>query len=103
VEGRYPNVYVTSQVAEITDDKATYIKNRAFDDDYYKKMIIAFIKKYSSANRQDIDQLLMDKLSDSLNDAQKRNKIRNLLSDMSKNDKSIKNIGSDKKSKWVLV
>jgi Predicted transcriptional regulator containing an HTH domain and an uncharacterized domain shared with the mammalian protein Schlafen len=103
VEGRYPNVYVASQVAEITDDKATYIKNRAFDDDYYKKMIIAFIKKYNSANRQDIDQLLMDKLSDALNETQKKNKIKNLLSDMSKNDNSIKNMGSDKKSKWVLV
>jgi ATP-dependent DNA helicase RecG len=36
VEGRYPNIYVASQIAGITGDRTSYIKYRAFDDGYYK-------------------------------------------------------------------
>lgn len=66
-------------------------------------MIIAFLDKYGSANRKDIDKLLMDKLSDALSEKQKRSKISNLLYTMSKKDKTIKNTGSDHKPIWVLL
>ncbi|MCK4446121.1 MAG: putative DNA binding domain-containing protein, partial [Candidatus Marinimicrobia bacterium] len=79
VEGRYPNIYITSTVASLTNLRAQYIKNRAFDDAHYKKMILVFIKKYKSASRKDIDNLLFTKLSDALNDVQKSNKIKNIL------------------------
>ena len=36
IEGRYPNIFVVAQVAAATGDKASYIKNRAFNNDYYK-------------------------------------------------------------------
>lgn len=60
-----------------------------------------FIEKYESATRQDIDKLLLDTLSDALNETQKRKKITNLLYEMSSKDKIIKNTGSSKKSCWV--
>jgi ATP-dependent DNA helicase RecG len=103
VEGRYPNLFVTAKIAAITGDKSTYIKHRAFDDQHYKEMIIAFLKKYDSASREDINNLLLDKLSDALNEQQKLNKIKNFLYSMSKKDKTIKNLGSDRKPKWVLT
>ena len=103
VEGRYPNVYVAAPIAVATNKRAEYIRNRAFDDDYYKKMIIDYIKKFRSATRQDIDKLLWNKLSDVLDERQKKNKIRNLLTALSTKDKVIKNTGSSKKeSNWVL-
>ena len=43
IEGRYPNVFVSSKVAVATGEKATYIKNRAFDKNFYKQLIIDFI------------------------------------------------------------
>jgi len=103
VEGRYPNVFVTSKIAAVTGDKTAYIKYRAFDDSYYKHLVLSFIKKYGSASRKEIDNLLIGKLSDVLTDEQKMNKVRNLLYFMSKKDKSIKNVGSAKKPKWILV
>ncbi|WP_298836568.1 RNA-binding domain-containing protein [Clostridium sp.] len=102
IEGRYPNVFVSSKVALATGEKATYIKNRAFDKNFYKQLIIDFIKQYSAASRKDIDELLMDKLPNILDENQKRKKISNLLTEMSKKDKSIKNGGSDHKPGWTL-
>ena len=102
VEGRYPNLFVSSQIAAITEEKAKYIKYRAFDDQHYKDMILAFIKRYGSASRKDIDELLLRYLSHALNERQKRNKISNLLYAMSKKDKSIENKGTSRKPKWVL-
>jgi len=103
IEGAKSKIYVSAQIASLTDSKSDYIKNRAFDDAHYKDMIIEFLNKFGTANRRDIDKLLMDKLSDVLTEAQKRKKIINLLYYMAKRDGTIKNIGSDHKSAWVLL
>jgi ATP-dependent DNA helicase RecG len=102
IEGRYPRLFVAAHIAAATDDKAQYIKNRAFDDAHYKQMVINYLKKYNKASRQDINTLLMDKLSDILSEQQKSNKIRNLLYAMSKRDKTICNSGSGRRSQWEL-
>lgn len=101
-EGRYPNIFVVSKIAAVTGDRVSYIKNRAFDAEYYKKLIINFITEYGSAAREEINKLLMDKLSDVLTSAQKRNKINNLLNQMANKEKIIKNQGSDRMPKWIL-
>lgn len=103
VEGRFPNLFVTAHIAAVTGEKSTYIKHRAFDKKYYKALVIDFIKEFSSATRKDIDDLLMSKLPDILDQKQKKNKINNLLFEMSNRDKLIRNAGSDKYSKWVLI
>lgn len=91
IEGRKPNYYVAASVAAATDDKAAYIKNKAFNKAYYKTLIIEYLTKYHKASRNEIDTLLMDKLSNILDDTRKRTKIRNLLYEMSKKDKTIVN------------
>jgi len=103
IEGRYPKIFVAAKIASVTGEKTRYIKNRAFDDAYYKQMIIAYIEKYGSANRTDIDELLMNKLSDALDETQKKKKIANLLSQMSQKDHTIKNKGTKKYPEWSLI
>jgi ATP-dependent DNA helicase RecG len=103
VEGRFPNIFISSKITVSPADKAQYIKNRAFDDQYYKDQIIQYIRKYGSASRQDINELLLDKLSDVLDIKQKESKVKNLLQAMSKNDKSILNKGLRKKPVWKLT
>ncbi len=102
VEGRYPSLFLSSGIAAATREKAKYIRYRGFDDQYYKKMIIAFIENYGHASRNDVDTLLISKLPDALNDRQKRAKISNLLSAMSRRDGIIRNEGTNRKPKWVL-
>jgi ATP-dependent DNA helicase RecG len=59
VEGRYPNIFVTSGIASITDEKAKYIKYRAFNEAHYRKMVLDYLREFGSATRKDIDELLL--------------------------------------------
>ena len=100
IEGRYPNLLVSSKIASVIEEKAKYIKYKGFDDSHYQKLVLAFIKKYGPATRKDINELLMDKLPDVLTDKQKVNKIDRLLSKiMAEKLNLIKSI----KKVWVLV
>jgi ATP-dependent DNA helicase RecG len=87
ISGRKPNFFVEASVAAVTDDKAAYIKNRAFDDEHYKKMVIAFLEKFKTGIRQDFELLILKKLSDTLNEKQKKDKVKNLLQAMRKEGK----------------
>ena len=103
IEGRKPNYFISAQIAEATNQKAEYIKNKGFKDDYYKKLVIDFISQYKKSSKEDIDKLLYDILPDVLSDDKKKNKIRNLLYTMSAKDETIKNEGSRTKPQWILV
>ena len=103
IEGRKPNYYTTGRLAKTTETKTDYIRNRAFDDAHYKSMILDFLQKYGSASREELDSLILDKLSDVLDDAQKKNKMRNLLHAMSKRDQTIEKSGGSQKGRWVRV
>ncbi|MEZ5056571.1 MAG: putative DNA binding domain-containing protein [Saprospiraceae bacterium] len=103
IEGRKPNYFISAQIAEATNQKAEYIKNRGFKDDHYKKLVLDFIAQYKVASKEDIDKLLYDILPDVLSEQKKKNKIRNLLYAMSSKDETIKNEGSRTKPQWTLV
>lgn len=79
IEGRKPNLHVSATVAKVTSNKAEYIRTRAQDDDYYCKLITDYLKKFGKASREEIDKLLLNKLSDVLDEKQKLNKVANLL------------------------
>jgi ATP-dependent DNA helicase RecG len=103
VEGKRPNIMISVKVAQTTGQKATYTKYKAFDNRYYLDLVINAIRQHGSLSRKDVDDLLLDKLSDRLSFKQKRDKIRNLLHILSKKEKSIKNISKTTKDPiWVL-
>lgn len=101
IEGRKPNVFLSRNIVRQTKDvglKATYVKNKSFDDEYFRKLIIQYLEKFSIAKRSDIDDLLMGKLSDVLTIDQKKNKIKNLLYQLRKNNI----IETDHSRNWSL-
>lgn len=102
VEGHKPNLHVSAVLAKTTDDKANYIRTRAQDDMFYSKLVIDYLEKFGQATRKEIDGLLLDKLSDGLNDEQKVHKISNLLTKMRRSG-LIVNAGSDKSPSWVYA
>ena len=102
IEGRKPNLYVSASVARATDSKATYIRMRAQDDDYYAKLIMDYLQTFGHASRSEMDGLILSKLSDALDDEQKLKKISNLLTNLRRAGK-IKNTGPRKTPRWTLA
>lgn len=82
IEGRRPNLFVSAKVAEATEDKANYIKNRSLDKPHYKALVLSFLEKFGGSKREDLDAFLRSKISDVLSPDQKTNRIRNLLQEM---------------------
>ncbi|MFA7084251.1 MAG: ATP-binding protein, partial [Arcobacteraceae bacterium] len=79
IEGKRPNLHISSDVAKHTNQEDEYMKLRGFDDEYYQAMIIKYLEKFEKAKKVDFEKLLLDKLPDSLDDKQKKNRIKNLL------------------------
>lgn len=101
VEGRKSNLFLSFKVVNASKHvglKATYIKNKSFDDSYYKELIINYVTTFKKASRSDIEELLNNKLPDILSNRQKYDKITNLLASLRK-ERKLKVEGR----KWVLV
>ncbi len=101
IEGRKPNYHVSATVAEVTANKADYIRTRAQDDEFYAKLLTDYLENFGQANRAEIKELLSDKLSDALSDKQKYTKISNLLTKL-RRQRVIVNTGSDTAPCWRL-
>lgn len=102
IEGRRPNYFIAANIAKKVGRKAKYIKNKGFEKDYYQDLILRGIKEHGALTKNDIRELLWDKLPDILDKYQKENKINNLLNELSNKKEKIKNKGSKRKPRWVL-
>lgn len=79
IEGRRPALHVAASVAAATGDTAEYIRHRAFDDAYYCDLILEYLRKFGQGTRADFRRLIVDKISDVLNEEQKEHKVNTLL------------------------
>ena len=102
IEGRYPNIYISSDIAKVTGEKESYIYNSGLENDYYKSLIMKYITKYGKASRKELENLLKDKLPATLSDDNKVNRIRYLLK-MLRKEKKIYNDKSENMSCWKIV
>lgn len=87
IEGRYPNIYISSDIAKITGEKKDYMYNSGLENEFYMKMIIKYLENYGSASRKEIFALLNDKLPKSLDNKNKISRVRYLLDTLKKNGK----------------
>ena len=103
VEGRVSNLYLSAEVAQSISEEAQYIKNKGFDDQYYRDMIVDYLEKFGKAQRKDIRELLWDKLPGVLTDEQKERKILTLLTALKRKEKIKTDSDNKQKSCWVLT
>lgn len=94
IEGKRPNLYISSDVAKVTNQEDEYIKLRGINDDYAKKLMIEYLLKFHKAKKVDFEKLLLDKLPDILDIQKKKNKIKNYLQALKK-EGYIDNIGKE--------
>lgn len=79
VGGRGAKIFISAQVADATNTRSEYTRNKGLDDHYYKTLILQHIRQFKSASVLEVRSLLLDKLPDSLTPVQKQAKIKNLL------------------------
>lgn len=102
VEGRLTSLYLSASAAKSIDEGTTYIKNKGFDDKYYKDLIVEYLKQYGKAKKKDIRELLWDKLPDALSNAQKEHKVSNLLAGLKKTNVIDTDSVNQQRSHWIL-
>jgi len=98
IEGKSPNLYISSIVARKTNEQDKYMKMKGIEDEYAQKMIIDYLKKFNTANRKDFENMLLDKLPDVLDNQQKKDKVKNILQKLKKDEK----IELSSERNWVL-
>ena len=101
IEGRRPNLYVSATVAAATDTQADYIKKKSFDKAHFEKMVLAYLDKFGTAIRADLDKLLLDKVSDALDAKKKSTFVSNLLRGLRAANR-IRVVGRGPGAKWEL-
>ena len=92
IEGRRNGIFLSQDLVKKTGNKellAEYVKNKSFDNDYYKKLILEYIAKSVKVKRSEIDNLVIPKLSEVLSEKQKKDKIRNFLFALGKEGKIV--------------
>ncbi|EKE10827.1 MAG: hypothetical protein ACD_15C00195G0018 [uncultured bacterium] len=98
IEGKRPNLYISSRIALKTNEKGNYMKMRGIEDEYAQKMILDYLEKFKRAFRTDFEEMLLDKLSVVLDIQQRKDKVKNLLQKMKKEGKIKLQNGKE----WVL-
>lgn len=101
IEGRYPRIYVSSNIAEIVGEKLKYMDNKGLANSFYRDYIIDYLTNFKKATRQEINQLIYPRLPLTYSDGEKNKKVQYLLTSLRQKNK-IKNIGSDTKPIWTL-
>ena len=70
---------------------------------YYKDLIVEYLRKYGKASKQDIRDLLWDKLPNVLDDNKKNSKISTLLTALRKKEIITTDTSNQQTSRWILV
>jgi len=84
IEGRKPNLHISSSVAIAIDQKSEYIKMRGIDDSFVQKMILDYLQRFGEAKRADFEKIVLDKLPEFLDMKQKKDKVKNNLQTLKK-------------------
>lgn len=103
IEGRYPHIYPTAELAVKTEKTEEYLEHKAFDDAFYIQQVLSYLCLKGKASREDIRKLLKDKLSTLLSEEQKERKIGNLLSVTMRGKGLIESVGKGWNAVWCLT
>lgn len=101
IEGRFPRIYISSNIAQIVDDKVNYIDNKGLDNAYYRDYIVNYLKEFKKATRQEINQFIYPKLPSTFSEEDRNKRVKYLLTTLRKQNIIVNN-GSDTKPIWVL-
>lgn len=102
VEGRKPAIHISASVAAATGSEADYIRTRRQDDAHYRHLILDYLKQFDEASKGKLRAMLANKWPEVFTEAQKENKLHNLLSAL-KRDGEITRVGARSNARWRLT
>jgi ATP-dependent DNA helicase RecG len=92
---------VAGAVARATGQEVRHILERGFNKQYYLDLIVALVREHGPVSREKIDELVLNKLPEVLTEKQKKEKVHNLLSELSRKGQ-LRNSGTRGQPQWVL-
>ena len=101
VEGRYPHIYVSYEVANIVGQQADYVRNKGLSNDVYKQIIINALETMERASVNELKQILAGALPAFLDDKQQSKKVSNILQAM-KREGTADVDGTGHSARWYL-
>ncbi len=99
IEGRKPNYFISAVIAKVTGQHTDYFKKKGIDDEYCRKMILEYLKKFGAASRSQLEEVLLDKLPGVLTEKQRKDKVKNNLQVLKIKDQ----IKLNDEKKWIPV
>ena len=63
-----------------------YLEMKGLNEQHYQGLIIEYLRQFKQAKRADLEHFLLDKLPQVLDEEKRRNRIRNLLQKMRKEE-----------------
>ncbi|MNT86642.1 hypothetical protein D3C72_2269540 [compost metagenome] len=90
-------------MADSTGTQATYTRNRGLEKPQLKQFVLNHLKQFKTTSREKLDNLLLPLLPAGLTEEQKRNKVKNLLTEMRARDRAIICDGHGPRSLWRLT
>jgi ATP-dependent DNA helicase RecG len=84
IDGRTPNIHVSAKMAQVMGEQAQHTLNKGLDSAYYRELVLQHLRNFKTGKREELEDVLLAKLPDVLNDVQKRNRVKNLLADLSR-------------------
>ncbi len=98
IEGRKPHIHVSRRVAVATETELSYVRSKGAQKSHLKNTVIAYLRKTGGSTRDKLDELLLPLLPGTLTDEQKRNRVKNLLTEMRRD----KLIASDRETRGAV-
>ncbi|MCC9043711.1 putative DNA binding domain-containing protein [Myroides sp. M-43] len=87
IEGRKPNLIISSTVAKQTNQKGEYVKQKGFEDETIELAVVDYLRKFKQAQRTEIEEVLFKHLPSVLTLKQKKDKIKNVLQKLKRDQK----------------
>lgn len=102
IEGRYPRVFVSFEVADITGRKTEYIRNKGLKNDSYQVIILDILETAGESTVGELLEMMESSLPQKLDSEQKRRKVSNLLQSM-RSDGVVDVKGIGRGARWILI
>lgn len=76
--------YIRIHSAKVMGEQAQHTLNKGLDPAYHQELVLQHLRNFKMGKREELEDVLLAKLPDVVSEEQKRNRVKNLLADLSR-------------------